>query len=344
MTPSPKNRVLIAAAGSGKTTLVARDAVAKVRRALVLTFTNQNQNLLAEAIAAENHGFPSRAITVMGWFSFLINEFIRPYQRAMTEVPDLLNSLNFKGRPQRFVPRSNLRHFIDGNQDVFRDSAADLACEVDRATSGASVRRLESMFDAIYVDEVQDLHGYDLEVLELLFASRMEILLVGDPRQSILETNIGPKNRKYAGAGILNWFEERKKVCAIEHVTYSRRCNQAICDFADKLFPEFKTTQALDSIVTGHDGVMTILRRDVANYCREYSPVVLRENKTTNTLGLSALNIGITKGMTFNRVLVFPSKTVAKYIKSGSLEGFKSRERLYVAATRARHSVAFVMD
>jgi DNA helicase II / ATP-dependent DNA helicase PcrA len=76
----------------------------------------------------------------------------------------------------------------------------------------------------------------------------------------------------------------------------------------------------------------------------KFNPTVLRWNRAANTLGLLAMNIGVSKGSTFDRVLIFPTKPMLTYIKSGDPTILASRERLYVAVTRARYSVAFVVE
>ena len=56
------------------------------------------------------------------------------------------------------------------------------------------------------------------------------------------------------------------------------------------------------------------------------------------------LNFGESKGMSFNRVLIYPHGPLLKYLKSGKLEDAgKELAKLYVAVTRARQSVAFVV-
>ncbi len=61
--------------------------------------------------------------------------------------------------------------------------------------------------------------------------------------------------------------------------------------------------------------------------------------------GHDALNFGESKGMTFDRVLIFPHKKGGDWLKSGNFDYIeKSAAKLYVGVTRARYSVAFVYD
>lgn len=58
-----------------------------------------------------------------------------------------------------------------------------------------------------------------------------------------------------------------------------------------------------------------------------------------------ALNFGIAKGMTFDRVLVFPHVSGTRWLKSGESRHIKgSLSQIYVGATRARYSLAYVYD
>jgi hypothetical protein len=55
------------------------------------------------------------------------------------------------------------------------------------------------------------------------------------------------------------------------------------------------------------------------------------------------MNFGVAKGSTFERVLIFPTEPILKYLEDREPAALKSPEDLYVAVTRARFSVAFVV-
>ena len=249
----------------------------------------------------------------------------------------------FRSRP-KYQSRSNPRqYYLDKHRDAYRDELAALAVKANDAADGAVIRRLAEMFDHIYIDEVQDMAGYDLELIELLMKSPMAVTLVGDPRQATFSTNNNRKNGKYKGSGIVDWLGERTSLCPVEERAVSYRCNQAICDFADGLYPALKPTRSENQETTGHDGVFDINPAAVGEYVETYAPVVLRYNKKTDTQGLTAINIGVSKGSTFDRVLIFPTEPMRKYYKTHDPEDAGAREKLYVAVTRAKYSVTFVM-
>ena len=335
---------ILAAAGSRKTECVVEAALASADgRALITTYTDENQRHILRRIE-QKVGVVPKHITIMGWFSFLITQCIKPYQRALTGRPFMLGGLNFEGRRNRFTKKTDLRYFVDGNADLYRDGVSDFAMQLNAKTNGAVVERLERIYSHLFVDEVQDLVGYDLDVLDLLLSSRINLMVVGDPRQHTFATNLGLRNKRYRGAGLVQWFSEREGQCTLETRNCSFRCNQAICDFADRIFPDLPPTESRDVPASGHDGVFTVPASLLGDYLRDHGPVTaLRYDKNADTLGLPATNIGVAKGSTHDRVIIFPTKPMLAYLADGDASVLKAREKLYVAVTRARFSVAFVV-
>ncbi len=345
MSSMPSNLAILAAAGSRKTEYVVDSALAVTDgNVLITTYTNENQRQIIQRIEQKTGSVPPH-ISVLGWFSFLIAQCAKPYQRARLGDALVINSLNFIGSRNKFAKKSDRRYFLDGNNDLYRDGVSDLVVAINGDTHGAVVKRLEKIYTHIFIDEVQDLVGYDLDVLDMLIASTIRLTMVGDPRQHTLSTNTGPRNKKYRGPGIKDWFEERAEVCQLQSRDVSHRCNQSICDFADAIYPNMPKTSSFGVDKTGHDGIFFISPQRVEEYLGEHGNVtVLRHDRRVNTLGVPAMNIGVSKGSTFDRVMIFPTKPMVDYLKRRDPSALKAPERLYVAVTRARFSVAFVVE
>jgi hypothetical protein len=338
-----RNRVIIATAGARKTQLIIDEAIAAApSRVLITTYTIENLRQIERRILARSGVIPDH-ISLTGWFSFLLNDGVRPYQAAMFNKVGFVKGLNFMADRPRYTGSDNPRYFLDTNQDVWRDAMADLVCRIETASGGAVTRRLGGMYDHVFIDEVQDLVGYDLEIVDLLFSAPFEVTAVGDPRQHLYSTNNAQKNKKYRGAGIVQWFDERSGVCLREDRHVSYRCNQEICDFASALFPDYPSIKAAEDLKTGYDGIQTVSRFDVLDFAAEYRPQVLRHDKRSKTQGLDAMNFGVSKGSTFERVLIFPTAPMTSYLDHRDPSKLKRPEALYVAVTRARHSVTFVI-
>ncbi len=336
---------ILAAAGSRKTQQIIDTALEINGRVLITTYTNENINQIRRRIE-EICGTVPLSIELMGWLSFLITHGAKPYQSSVTERINTLSGLNFDGDHQRFTKKdTGEQYFVDGVGNLYRKHLADFVVTADAATKGAVARRLSRIYDAILVDELQDLAGWDLEVLDMLLGADSNVLLVGDPRQHTYATYRANKNKKYRGMGMAEWLGERDAVCRRLDRAESFRCHQSICDYADKLYPEMPPTTSVGVKDTGHDGVVTIAESEAHSYFETYRPVVLRPRRDRDTLGLPAINIGVSKGSTFDRVLIFPTNPMKKFVNTGDLAALKpgARSSLYVAVTRARYSVALVM-
>jgi ATP-dependent DNA helicase UvrD/PcrA len=239
------------------------------------------------------------------------------------------------------------RFYFSDEKLIYSDKLARFVCECNKASTGAVLKRLEQRFDCIYIDEVQDMTGYDSDLIELILRSKVKLTLVGDHRQATFRTNNAAKNSAYAGVRIIDKFREWQKAnlgtLSYEKDTY--RCHQVIADFADAFFPHEPRTTSRNGIITGHDGVFAIESGSLHEYMHRYRPQVLRLDKRTFCGGYEAMNFGESKGLTFDRVLVFPHKKGSQWLSSGDLKHVSdSATKMYVGITRARHSVAFVFD
>ncbi|MHA1305104.1 MAG: UvrD-helicase domain-containing protein, partial [Candidatus Heimdallarchaeaceae archaeon] len=342
------NQIVIAAAGSGKTTyLVAESLRDRTSRTLITTYTIENLNQIRSYLIEKYGGIPNN-VDVMTWFRFLLWECARPYRNFVYNKR--IAGMEFiSGKSAPYIKRSNINqyYFLNGDR-IYTDKLSYFICRCNDESGGLVINRLEQIYNKILIDESQDLAGYDFDVVEMFLKSKINISIVGDCRQATYCTNHSPRNRQFNGQRIINLFRrwEENGICSVKEKTESYRCNQMICDFADKLYPDLPRTISKNEITTGHDGVFVVKTNDVHEYYNKYKPKVLRYDRNAKTLSLPAINFGISKGQTFERVLIFPNEPIKEYLKSGKPEELKpgTRAKFYVAVTRARFSVAFVYD
>jgi DNA helicase-2/ATP-dependent DNA helicase PcrA len=347
--PSNSNKIVIASAGSGKTTFLVDEALSRQDRNIVIvTYTNNNLFEIKKKFY-EKHGGVPKDVDVMTWFSFLLRECTRPYQRSVYDKRRVKTIFFTNKRSVKGVPHSEIEryYFFDGDE-IYSDKISRFVIDCEKNTNGLVTKRLADIYDEVFVDEFQDLSGYDLDLSEVFLKANIRLVMVGDPRQCTYNTNNALKNKQYRGIGILNlinkWNEDN--LCNIENLAISHRCNQSICDFADKLWPNLENTKSLNSITTEHDGIFVVCKNNIQKYVKRYSPAILRYSRSTKeTYGYRALNFGYAKGMTFDRVLIIPHGPIKNYLRSGNLDIVKgSLEKFYVAVTRAKYSVAFLYD
>jgi DNA helicase-2/ATP-dependent DNA helicase PcrA len=342
------NYVTLAVAGSRKTQGIVEHCASLPhgRNALVLTYTQTNQSELRSRLAKYAGGHPS--IVIMGWFTFLLREFARPFLPFMFPG-ERVCGFNFDGRPHLMANGRN--RFLDSTGAVYACELGRLAHKLVEASHGALLHRLECMYDEILIDEVQDLSGHDWEIADVLLSSSIEIRMVGDIRQSVLSTNPrGGKNKKYAYADAVKWFREREASGALKIAenTTTWRCHPKIAEFSDTIFDvswSFPSTQSVNETVTGHDGVFLLHHEHVDEYVGRFRPLCLRDSANSGkAFELDYVNFRVAKGMTCKDVLIAPTGGITKFLQSGKYLDAVPAAKFYVAVTRAAQSVAIIID
>ena len=340
--------MVVACAGSGKTTRLVEDALADpAKRIAMVTYTNSNAREIVSKFNRLNSGVPGHA-HIMTWFGFLLRECARPYQREMYSERRIATLAFTNKRSTQGVPASNVKRFYFAEAGrIFSDKVAQFAAECESASSGAVTSRLADAYTDIFIDEFQDLAGWDLEVVEMLLRSDIRVTMVGDPRQFIYATNPSAKNKQYRGARIVDLVKKWKTedLCIVDRMNESHRCSKAVCEFANGLWPGMDGMTPSHQNSDKHSGVFLVSKGHVSEYVASFWPQVLRHSRRTRTPGCEALNFGQAKGLQFDRVLIFPTGPIRTFLATGDLEAVeKGKSRLHVAVTRARHSVAFVLD
>ncbi|MEQ1736236.1 MAG: UvrD-helicase domain-containing protein [Rhodoglobus sp.] len=283
---SPNGQVVLASAGSGKTTWIARQvAGTRAQRCAVTTFTVLNAERLRSRITIEAGLVPPRT-AVLPWFTFLLQDLIRPYQ--MSGDLGRIGGLNFvEARSVPFAKKAQRRYWVDPRGYVYSDKIAELALSLDMGSNGAVLRRLRRLYAHIYIDEFQDLAGYDLDLIERMLAAGLTITMVGDPRQATYSTNPSARNKKYRGAGVARKVDEwaARGLCNVTNQAHSYRCAPWICSLADLIYPELPTTEPRYEGSASHRGTVIVRSHDVQEYLDIVRPQVLRHDKCSHRPG-----------------------------------------------------------
>jgi DNA helicase II / ATP-dependent DNA helicase PcrA len=324
---------------------------------LITTYTQANEAEIKKKIIEVNRCIPSNVI-VQTWFSFLLQHGARPFQGGLfdKEIVGLIlvngqSGLKYYNKkiPIYFSEKKEFeRYYFSEENKIYSDKISKFVLRCNTFSDGAVIKRLSNIYCHIFIDEVQDLAGYDLELLKLLFNANTNTLLVGDPRQGTYSTNSSAKHKQFKKTAIINFFEDDSLKIEKDTTTLTTnyRCNEAICDLSNKLFPDYSPTTSGNAVNTGHDGVFLIKQNDVNKYLRTYSPVQLRENvKTEVDEAFRVMNFGESKGLSFDRVLIYPTNPILKWLSDNNSKlAPTSRSKFYVALTRARHSVGIIYD
>jgi len=351
------NELLIASAGAGKTTLFVEEAINCTDTVLITTFTEENEKEIKNKFIEFNNGFIPSHVTIRTWFSFLIEHGAKPYQGKLTDkkINGLLlvnekSGIKYRGKkfPVYFKEDEIEKHYFTSDFQIYSDKLSKFVVRCNDKSNGYVIERISALFKHIFIDEVQDMAGYDLEIIKLLFKTNSIVKIAGDPRQVTYHTHFPDKYKKYSDGKIQEFIvNECKSVeCNIDTETLkgSWRNNQTICNFANSLFPEYPQCESLQTEITVHDGVFLVKEKDVERYLREYSPTQLRYSRAKKVnYNYEIKNFGESKGATRDRVLIYPTQKILDWLfDKKEFDSFEIKCKFYVAVTRAKYSVAIV--
>lgn len=366
------NDVIFAAAGSGKTYSICSKAIslaAETKKTILLvTYTNEGVHSLETEYKKQNFGIIDSNVKITTWYSFVLSDFIKPYQCLLNlkykhykkefscEIPEnFIKSIAFYQNEDtpKYFNKGHLQYFINGAQDIQKNKVSELAYKCNTDSSGKVINRLEEMYAHIFFDELQDYAGWDLELLLLLFSSAIPITCVGDYKQATFRTNNSLKNKQFRDDKIKDFFEaqQRKGICSITYSKVTRRFNRDICDYINTIHGDEnnQVCQCCEMDFTDENsGVYIIDPKYLSDYCNFYNPTILRYERDIQipfSHNCQVLNYGNSKGLTLDRVVIIPVGTVLPFIQKGTnITSPQTKSKFYVACTRARHSVVFAIE
>ncbi len=330
---------------------------------MITTYTEANEEEIRRKLFQRNKGCIPENITIQTWFSFLLKHGVRPYQSVMnagldekrigfhlTERQSGCRAFKVRGKPVYWGEENIYEYYFTKDLRIYSDKISKYVIECNRKTEGEVIGRISRVYPVILIDEVQDLAGWELEILKCIFETPSEVVMVGDPRQVTYLTHHPQKYKKYKDGKIGEFvIEECKKgVCEIDDSTLKRshRNNEQICRVSSKLFPQYPRSEPCEcercrGCGKENEGVFLVKEKDVEEYKQKYSPTILREKNARHP----EWNFGRSKGLDFERVLIYPTEPIKKWLRDPASElAPTSRCKFYVAITRARHSVGIVYD
>lgn len=376
------NTIYIAAAGAGKTTLIIRKAIElyksgllEGKKVLIITYTDNNQNNIRQKFLDE-YGLVPKNIVILGWFTFLLVYWIRPFKGTVIEqlynrhigmsfVEGISGTKTLPNGQVITTYHNNAEKFLDSSQThLYSDKMAEFAYKCWEQNKTDLLNRISNIADTVFIDEAQDLAAWDFEIIKTLIKSdKVNCILYGDPRQSTYKTTASSKHSKYSGNIALFAEKEinqkRRKFVTIDTTTLSKshRCETSICAFASSILPNFPVTEMClcsecknrRKAYTLPKGVFLVKEQDVQKFVNVYNPLSLIWDKKVKVKIQTEhiLNWGESKGLQADATLIYMTKTLLDwYSPSVRLKKKISQETLhkfYVAVTRAKYVVGLIV-
>lgn len=329
-------RVIFAVAGSGKTTLLI-ERLSERSRTLLLTHTVNNERHLKTKIISR-FGFLPETVRVMTWFEFLLGFCCRPLLQEKLGI----RGLSFSPAPQK-VSRSQKRHFQDYSGRVYHCRLSMLLMYHEMMP--AIRARFERYYDELLVDEVQDFAGHDFNFLLKLCEVNASVLLAGDFYQHTFDTSRdGSTNASLHDD--FKHYEMRFRRAGItpdrETLSKTWRCSHVVCDFISAHLnigieahgPHVTKTE----IISDRAGAVALHADD---------RVIKLFFKEHHRYGCYSMNWGASKGLDhFTDVCIVLGTTHWRLLIEEKLSELpaSSRNKLYVACSRARGNITFIQE
>lgn len=341
----PNSKLIIAAAGSGKTETLVQMAITEKRKMLITTYVDENVEEIKARFYQRKGCIPDN-ITIMPWFTFMLTHGVKPYQDECY-TKDIKGICLTGGASAKGISKDKAQYYISNDGSIYADKIACFLLLLDKKLKGSVVNSIKELFPVIYIDETQDMSGYDQEMILALIKSDIEVTCVCDPRQSVFATSNGLKNKKYK-RGIIDYFIDKLPTVKRDDTILNKnyRCIDIICRLSDRLYPQLSPIASENKDVSSRMGCYFVRKKDVVMYLDEIETIQLRHSVRTqvNTM-YPVFNFGGVKGKSYDHVLIYPTAEMVKWLMNG-IDNLTSetRAKLYVAITRARFSVGFVVD
>ena len=131
------NRLIIAAAGSGKTTYLVNEALKQNQTVLITTYTEANEREIHKKFI-QQIGYVPNNVTIQTWDSFLLQHGVRPFQGIILE--DSINGLllvneksgkKYIGKygPVYYGENDYKKHYFSNSMKIFSDKIAKFVCK-----------------------------------------------------------------------------------------------------------------------------------------------------------------------------------------------------------------------
>ncbi|ADY30722.1 AAA family ATPase [Cellulophaga lytica] len=331
--------LILAVAGSGKTTLIV-DKLNLEERFLLITYTINNTRNLKEAIVTK-FGYLPENINLFSYYNFLYSFCFRPFLGYKLKTKGIF--WDFTPVFTNKLPLSNISRYMTKGKLLYHNRIAKLLEQAN--VLGDINKRLSKYYDHILIDEIQDFAGHDFNLLKNICQSETEIILVGDFYQHTFDTsrdgntnaNLHSDYEKYQKI-----FEKAKIIPDTEYLNKSYRCTKSVCQFiTDQIGIDIQSHKEIDSNVIYLDDI-----EEIETLFNDNNIIKLfyRENYKYDCY---SRNWGDSKGENhYNDVCVVLNKTTLTHYRQGKLSELKpvSKNKLYVACSRANNNLYLIAE
>jgi len=353
MSMNKNDKLYTACAGAGKTTLIVGEALKiKDKKVLITTFTNENEENIKKKFYIMNKGCIPENIKIQSWYEFLLRECFKPYLKTFFKEDIRINGfILMSGVSGPYIENSAKDHYMSKNNRVYSDKLSKLMFK-NEEVKNCVMNRLSKIYNVIFIDEVQDMASWDLELIKKIHHSNIELFMVGDMMQRTYTTTKERQNKKNKKQlNIEEYIKDRCKGCCSISIDDTRlkkthRCSQKVCDYVNQKFGmNIEICNCCDRTNTGNCNIFFIRQDEIEEKLKITDTMqILYDKNSKYNKNYQAINIGKSKGLDYNNVVIYPAKTMINFLNNNNKHNLaeSSKSKLYVALTRARENVYIV--
>lgn len=340
------SKLIIAAAGSGKTETLVNMALNEQRAVLITTYTDNNVEEIKSRFYQKAGCIPQN-ITILPWYTFMLTHGVKPYQ-DLKHKDDIKGVCMTGGTSTKYIRKDRKEYYFSSDGLIYADKIAQFLICLNEIMQGHVIENIRDLFPIIYIDEVQDLSGYDQELIKVFIDEGIDITCVGDPRQGVFITCKGNKNKKFVRSQMIDFFNSKLPQIEADKDSLNTnfRCSASICALSDSIFPSMPHVVSGNNEQSKRVGCYFVRKQDIDEYQEECKAMQLRysiRSRVNNNYPTN--NFGLVKGKSFDHVLIYPTEKMLDFLLNGTaIDSPEIKAKLYVAITRARYSVGIVYD
>lgn len=318
-------RIILAVAGSGKTTYII-DQLCLTKRHILLCYTTENYNVLRENIIKKFNCLPPN-IFLFTLFSFLYSFCYRPLCEDYAQ-----NGISFLKPPGPRAPNVNSR-----TKQIY---SSRLSLEIYEKKL-RYIDRINKYFDSIFIDEAQDFASYDFDWLLSLAETNKPVLVVGDFYQHTFNSSTNNKKNnnlyKKGQTYYLDRFDKFHK--DTKTLSKSYRCPPSVCDFISN-----NIGIKIESHNSNPSEILFIEEESKINSIMKDNSIKKLFYQNHYKYDCSSNNWGNCKGNTYANVCVVLNPNTYKLYNENKLKELKSatRAKFYVACSRTKGNLYFI--
>ena len=88
---------------------------------------------------------------MLTWLSFLINEFVRPYQNVSYSSSRISGITFIQGQSAIYIDEKKTKgHYITQSENLYSDKLAKFAVKCNQDSNGLGIQRLEQLWDYLH--------------------------------------------------------------------------------------------------------------------------------------------------------------------------------------------------